>query len=74
MFLKAKAQQSVKTHRFAVVLLHFSTLHGFGAAITSIITTVFVVVLVVAIAVSLVLRQRAGRLAALILWVDALAL
>jgi len=57
----------------AVVLLHFSIFHSFSAAIAAIVATAFVVVLVVAIAVSLVLRQRACRLAALVLWVDALA-
>jgi len=58
--------------RFAVVLLHGSTFHGFGAAIAAIVPTAFVVVIVVAIAVALVLRRPAGRLA-LVLWVDALA-
>ena len=54
--------------------MHLSTFHRFGAAIAAIVCTAFVVVLVVAIAVSLVIRQRAGRLAALILWVETLAL
>jgi len=58
----------------AVILLHLSTFHRFGAAIAAIVCTAFVVVLVVAIAVSLVIRQRAGRLASLILWVETLAL
>merc|ERR1711934_689587 len=57
----------------AVVFLHLSTFHTFSAAIAAIVATAFVVVIIVAIAVSLVLRQPAGRLAALVLWVDALA-
>jgi hypothetical protein len=43
-------------------------------AITAIVATAFVVVIVVANAVALVLRRPAGRLAALVLWVDALTL
>merc|ERR1712222_109703 len=59
--------------RFAVGLIHFSTFHTCHAAIATIVATAFVVVRVVAIAVALVLRQPAGRLAALVLWVDAFA-
>ena len=54
--------QSTTSNLLAVLLIHFSTFHGFSAAIATIVATAFVVVLVVAIAVALVLRQRAGRL------------
>ena len=53
---RRQMRQCFATDLFAVILLHFAILHGFGATVTTIIPTTFVIVVVVAIAVAFVIR------------------